>query len=272
MHLRPGLEPPPLHTSPTPPNQLQHLPFPPRSQTANHAIKNKHKRHHRHHIRPKQQTPIAPKPPPTPHPQQRKNAQYSNYTAHIAALEFDNRETRGIGEGVMQDAGGQRVGEVVESEGEEAEDFFILLLRAGYREQVARGTGRVDRGGYIVQVVALVAGFDPFWEMGVYIRHHEVHPCSSSLPRCISIPIHGPVCPRVPIPNEYVPTLTQFVEALVHFPFYVRRGTAGAGAEVDEGVFGDGGAEDGLERAGDEGGGGGGLEDWRFVLPEECET
>lgn len=73
-------------------------------------------------------------------------------------------------------------------------------------------------------------------------------------------------------PHEYVPAIAQFLKGLVHLPLYERRGTAGAGAEIDEGVVGDGGAEDGLERAGDEGGGGCGLEDWGFVGPEESET
>ena len=61
----------------------------------------------------------------------------------------------------MQDAGGERVGEMVEGEREEAEDL-VLLLCAGHREQVVWRIGRVDRVGNVVQVVALVAGFHPF--------------------------------------------------------------------------------------------------------------
>ena len=63
----------------------------------------------------------------------------------------------------MQDAGGEGVGEMVEGEGKEAEDFLLApFLRACHGEQVARGIGRVDGAGDIVQVIALVAGFYPF--------------------------------------------------------------------------------------------------------------
>ena len=61
----------------------------------------------------------------------------------------------------MQDAGGERVREMVEGEREEAEDL-VLLLRAGHRQQVVRRIGCIDRVGNVVQVVALVAGFHPF--------------------------------------------------------------------------------------------------------------
>ena len=63
----------------------------------------------------------------------------------------------------MQDAGGEGVGKMVEGEEEEAKDLLTLLLRPGHREQVVRGTGRVDRGRDVVQVFALVAGFHPLW-------------------------------------------------------------------------------------------------------------
>lgn len=62
----------------------------------------------------------------------------------------------------MQDAGSEGVGEVVEGEGEEAEDFLALSLRACHREQVVRGICCVDGVGDIVQVIAFVAGFYPF--------------------------------------------------------------------------------------------------------------
>lgn len=81
-----------------------------------------------------------------------------------------------------------------------------------------------------------------------------------------------PVRPRVPAAYEYIPTITQFSEAFVDIALYVRRGTAGAGAEIDEGVVGDGRAEDGLERAGNEGGGRRRLEDWGSVFPKKSEN
>ena len=79
----------------------------------------------------------------------------------------------------MQNSSGEGVGEVVKSKGKEAEYFLVLLLRAGHREQVVRGIGCVDGGGDVVQVFALFAGFHPFWQMGVDVGHHEVHPTSS---------------------------------------------------------------------------------------------
>lgn len=169
----------------------------------------------------------------------------------------------------MQDTGGQGVGEVVEGEGEEAENFLVLLLSAGHREQVVRGTGCVDWGGDVMKVFALVAGLHPFWEMGVDVRHHEFHPSSSPL---ISIPIRMPIRPRVPIPYEYIPTITQFLESFVNLPLYIRRGTASARAEIDECVVSNGRPEDGLKRAGNEGGGRRRLEDWSFVFPQKSET
>lgn len=107
--------------------------------------------------------------------------------------------------------------------------------------------------------------------MGVDIRHHKVHPSSTSS-LSASCAIHMPIGPRIPVPHQYIPTIAQFPESFVHLSLYKRRGTAGAGAEIDEGVVGDGWAEDSLERAGDEGGGGRRLQDWGFVFPEEGET
>lgn len=186
-------------------------------------------------------------------------------------MQLQDRKAGGVREGVVQDAGGEGIREVVEGEGEEAEDFLILLPRARHREQVARGIGRVDGRGDVVQVFTLFASFRPFWEMGVDIRHYKVHPFSSSSSSLFaSCAIHVPV--RIPVPYEYVSTIAQVSEPFVHLPLYKRRGTAGAGAEIDESVVGDGGAEDGLERAGDEGGGGCRLQDWGFVFPEEGET
>lgn len=103
--------------------------------------------------------------------------------------------------------------------------------------------------------------------MRVNIRHDEIYLWSSS-----SSSISVPVRTHISAPDEYVPAIAQCLEGLIYLPLYEWRGTAGAGAEIDEGVVGDGGAEDGLERAGDEGGGGCGLEDWGFVGPEESET
>lgn len=81
-----------------------------------------------------------------------------------------------------------------------------------------------------------------------------------------------PIRPRIPIPNEYVATIAQFLEGLVHLALYKGRGTASAGAEIDECILGDGRAEDGLERAGDQGGWRCSLEDRRSVFPEKSET
>ena len=50
----------------------------------------------------------------------------------------------------MQDAGGEGVGEVMEGERKEAEDFLVFFLRAGHREQVGRGICRVDGVGDVV--------------------------------------------------------------------------------------------------------------------------
>ena len=108
--------------------------------------------------------------------------------------------------------------------------------------------------------------------MGVDIRHHEVHPSSFYSSLSASGAIHTPIRPRIPVPHQYVPTIAQPPESSIHLPLYERGGTAGAGAEIDEGVVGDGGAEGGLERAGDEGCGGCRLQDWEFVFPEEGET
>lgn len=73
----------------------------------------------------------------------------------------------------------------------------------------------------------------------------------------------------MPVPYQYISSIAQLVEGFVHLPLYVRCGTPGTGAEIDECVVGNGGAEDGLERAGNEGGGGCRLEDGRFIPPEE---
>lgn len=55
----------------------------------------------------------------------------------------------------------------------------------------------------------------------------------------------------------------------VDFPLYIRRGSARAGAEVHKGVFLEvGGAEDGLQSVGDEGRGGGGLEEGGLEFPD----
>ena len=81
-----------------------------------------------------------------------------------------------------------------------------------------------------------------------------------------------PIRPRVLVPYEYVPTITQFLEGFVDLLLYERRRSAGTGAKIDERIVGNGCAEDGLERAGNERGRGYGLEDWGFVLPEESET
>ena len=105
--------------------------------------------------------------------------------------------------------------------------------------------------------------------MRVDVRHHEIDP-SASLSASRSI--HLPARPRVPISYEYVPTVTQVFESLVDLLLYERRRSACARAEIDECVVGDGGAEDSLERAGDEGGGGCRLEDWSFVFPEKGEA
>ncbi len=105
--------------------------------------------------------------------------------------------------------------------------------------------------------------------MGVDVRHHEVH-SSSALSACC--PIHSPVRPCIPAAYEYVPAVAQFFEGFVHLLLYVGRGTASAGAEIDECVVGDGRAEDGLECAGNERGGGCRLEDRSFVSPEKSET
>ena len=105
--------------------------------------------------------------------------------------------------------------------------------------------------------------------MRVDIRHDEIDLLSSSSPSVSRMPVRPHIPPA---PDEYVPTIAQFPEGSVHFPLYKGRGTACAGAEIDEGVVGDGWAEDGLERAGDDGGRGCGLQDWGFVCPEESET
>ena len=81
-----------------------------------------------------------------------------------------------------------------------------------------------------------------------------------------------PVHPRVPISYEYVPTITQFLEGFVYLLLYERGRSAGTGAKIDKCMVGNGRAEDGLERAGNEGGGRYRLEDWGFVFPEKSET
>lgn len=105
--------------------------------------------------------------------------------------------------------------------------------------------------------------------MRVYIRHDEIYLSSSA---SISIHVCTSIYPQIPISYEYAPTIAQLLEGFVDLPLYKRRGTASAGAEIDECVVSDGRAEDGLERARNEGGGGCRLEDWGFVLPEKGET
>ena len=61
-------------------------------------------------------------------------------------------------------------------------------------------------------------------------------------------------------------------KGFVDLLFNSRGGTAGAGAEVDEGVGGEGGAEYFLEDAGHEGCGGGGLEGGCFEGPAKGEA
>lgn len=169
----------------------------------------------------------------------------------------------------MQDASSQGVGEMVEGEGEETEDFFILLICPSHREQVVRSAGCVDGRWDVVQIVALVAGLHPFREMGVYVRHHKIHPFSLL---SFSIPIHMAVCPRTFVPDEYVPTIAQFPEGFIHLLLYEGRRSAGTGAEIDECIVGDGRAEDGLEGTGNEAGRGCRLENWGLVFPEKSET
>lgn len=70
----------------------------------------------------------------------------------------------------------------------------------------------------------------------------------------------------------YVPAITQFFEGFVNFLLYKWGRSAGTRAEIDECVVGDGRAEEGLERARDERGGGCRLEYWSFVFPEKSET
>lgn len=168
----------------------------------------------------------------------------------------------------MQNAGSKGIGEVVKGEREEAEIFPIPLLRPGHGEQVVRGIRCVDGVRDVVKVLALFAGFHPFWDMGVYVRHHEVYPSSSLSASC---PVRTPICVRITVAYEYIAAITQVFEGLVDLLLYEGRRSAGAGAEIDECIVGDGGAEDGLERASDEGGGGCRLEDWGFVFPEEGE-
>ena len=151
MHLTPRLEPPPLHSPALPlnrlPHQSHHLPLPPRSQRTHHAIKHHHKRHHGDHIRPKQQLPVPPKPIPAPEHQERPHGADRKQAPQIPALELEDGEAVARRDRVLEDTASEGVGEVVEGEVEETEDFFpsvvvvvllLLLLRVVVMLPVAR--------------------------------------------------------------------------------------------------------------------------------------
>lgn len=79
---------------------------------------------------------------------------------------------------------------------------------------------------------------------------------------------------RMPILPQLRPQLRIFSFRLfisfINLALNVRRRSARASAEIDKSVFSEiGGAEDGLEGVGDEGGGRGGLEEGCIEFPEE---
>ena len=96
-------------------------------------------------------------------------------------MEFEDRETGGVEEGIFQDGTGEGVREMVKGEGEEAEELSVGMERGGVRvrglglrEQGRRGKGGIYGSGDVVEVWGTGGGVFPGGEVRVEVCKDEI--------------------------------------------------------------------------------------------------
>lgn len=286
MRLPPALKPPPFHALHAL-HQRQDLRGRPRAQATHQAVQHDDERHEGHGVGEEEMGPVGAEAVPAREPERGRQQQHGEEGGGVAGLQLQHGEAGGGGEGVAQHEAGERVGEVVECEGEEVEGFLLVgLLRGGGGERRARegehvggrGAG-VYGGGDVVQVRGGGAGALPGGDVREEVCEDEVDGGRGRVGVVVVVIVSaggisvrggggGIFSDRVFLLLLRVVLVDGFEgEGFVDFTLELRSGPAGAGAEVDEDVFVDRSAEDRLQDPGDERSGREGLEGREACCP-----